>query len=68
MGPPGMGGMGPPPQTLNPSYVDQETFLEVGHALWILLLSWLGGTVAFCLYRTRENPAAVGASTRATND
>ena len=65
MGPPGMGGlgMGPPP-TLNPSYVDQETFLEVGHALWILLLSWLGGTVAFCLYRTRENPAAVGASTR----
>ena len=60
---PGMGGMGPPP-TLNPSYVDQETFLEVGHALWILFLSWLGGTVAFCLYRTRENSTAVGAPLR----
>ena len=64
MGMPGMGGMGPP-ATLNPSYVDQETFLEVGHALWILFLSWLGGTVAFVLYRTRENPTTVGTSARA---
>ena len=64
MGMPGMGGMGPPP-TLNPSYVDQETFLEVGHALWILFLSWLGGTVAFCLYRTRESSTTTGASARA---
>jgi hypothetical protein len=56
-------GMGPPP-TLNPSYVDQEAFLEVGHALWILFLSWLGGTIAFCLYRTRETPITAAASTR----
>jgi hypothetical protein len=65
-GVPGMpGGMGmPPPPALNPSYVDQESFLEVGHALWMLFLSWLGGTVAFCLYRTRENATTAAASTR----
>jgi hypothetical protein len=52
VGPPGMGGMGMgPPPTLNPSYVDQEAFMEVG-------------LLAFCLYRTRETPTTVGMSTR----
>jgi hypothetical protein len=67
-GMPGMGGMGMgPPMVLNPSYIEQEVFLEVGHALWILLFSWLGGTVAFWLYRTRDNASAAGASGRAPN-
>ena len=62
MGMPGMPGMG---ATLNPSYVDLNEFLQVGHALWMLVLSWLSGTVAFCLYRTRESSGTNGASTRA---
>lgn len=50
----GMGMMGPP----NPSYVDQEAFTQVGQALWMLFLSWLGGTVAFLLYRSRERTSS----------
>jgi len=57
---PGMGGMGMG-ATLNPNYIDPKEFTQVGHALWMLLLSWLSGTVAFCLYRTRESSGAVGA-------
>jgi len=49
----GMGGgqffSGPP----NPNYIDQEMFTEVGQALWMLFFSWLGGTVAWGLFRTR---------------
>ncbi len=65
MGMPGMGGMGPP-LTPNAGFVAQEMFTQVGHALWMLFLSWLGGTVAFCLYRTRESSSAAGASPRVT--
>ena len=43
---------GPP----NPNYIDQEMFTEVGQALWILFFSWLGGTVALGLFRTRGTP------------
>jgi hypothetical protein len=56
----GMGGMGMG-ATVNPNYIDQKDFLQVGHALWMLLLSWLSGTVAFCLYRTRESSSTAGA-------
>ena len=47
---------GPP----NPNYIDQEVFTQVGQALWMLFFSWLGGTVAWGLFRTRgtsENAA-----------
>jgi len=64
---PGMGGMGMG-ATVNPSYIDQKEFTQVGHALWMLLLSWLSGTVAFCLYRTRESSSTGGATTRAAGD
>ena len=58
----GMGGMGvalPP----NPSYIDQEAFTQVGQALWLLFLSWLGGTVAFLLFRSRERSNSPPATT-----
>ncbi|MBC7853879.1 MAG: hypothetical protein IAF94_10615 [Pirellulaceae bacterium] len=45
----GMGFGGPP----NPDYIDQELFAQVGQALWMLFVSWLGGTVAWGLFRTR---------------
>ena len=68
MGMPGMGGMGMgPPMARNPTYIEQEVFTEVGHALWILFLSWLGGTVAFWLVRTRERSSTAGASHRVAN-
>jgi hypothetical protein len=38
----------------NPTYVDQEAFVEVGQALWMLLFSWLGGRLALGLFRTRS--------------
>ncbi|MFN0017658.1 MAG: hypothetical protein ACKVP0_05315 [Pirellulaceae bacterium] len=41
-------------QTPNPSYVDYQNFLNVGQALWMLLLPWLGGTVAARLISARE--------------
>jgi hypothetical protein len=66
MGMPGMGGMGTP-MTLNPSYVDQEVFMEVGHGIWMLFFSWLGGTVALGLYRTREKSSTAGTAARATS-
>jgi hypothetical protein len=47
----GTGGMG---TTLNPSYIDQNEFTKVGHALWMMILSWLSGTVALGLFRTRD--------------
>jgi len=53
--PGGMGGMSvrlPP----NPDYVDSELFTQVGQALWMLFFSWLGGTTARRLYRTRSPP------------
>lgn len=43
---------GPP----NPNYIDPEMFTEVGQALWMLFFSWLGGTIAFGLFRTRGTP------------
>ena len=43
---------GPP----NPNYIDLEMFTEVGQALWMLFFSWLGGTVALGLFRTRGTP------------
>jgi hypothetical protein len=46
------GGMGMV-ATLNSSYVDQNEFMKVGNALWMLILSWLSGIVALGLYRTR---------------
>ena len=59
-GMPGMPGAAGPPMMANPSYIDQTVFTEIGHALWTLFLSWLGGTIAFWLYRTRgaSSPAA----------
>ena len=62
---PGMGGMAV--GTWNPSYIDPQEFRQVGDALWMLLLSWLSGTVAFCLYRTRESSGTGGAA-RAAGD
>jgi len=60
----GMPGMGTG-ATVNPSYIDPKEFTQVGHALWMLVLSWLSGTVACCLYRTRESSSTGGATTRA---
>lgn len=57
MGMPGMGWMGSP-MILNPSYVDQAAFTQVGQALWMLFLSWLGGTVAFLLFRSSERSSS----------
>ena len=46
-GMPGMAGMpGGIPLTPNPRFVDQATFTEVGHALWIVLIASLGGAVS----------------------
>ena len=52
----GMGGVIPP--TPNPRFVDQKTFTEVGHALWTVLLAFLGGTLAGWLHKSRQQPAA----------
>ena len=48
-----MGGGMAPPMVPNPNYIDQEVFTDVGQAIWTLLLSWLGGTVVFGLFRPR---------------
>ena len=56
-GPPMMPGMGPP-QISNPDYIDGEAFTEVGQALWMFLFSWLGGSLAFGLSRTRDKSNA----------
>ena len=55
----GMGGIGVP-MIANPSYVDQTMFINVGHALWLIVLAALGGKLAQWIYRTR--PAAQPAS------
>lgn len=44
--------------TPNPAYVDFESFTSIGHALWTLLLSWVGGTVAFWVFSTRDKRTA----------
>ena len=63
-----MGGMAMgPPEIPNPSYVESVQFLEVGHAVWQLLLSWLGGTVALWLYRARENSSNAATPNRIVN-
>ena len=49
-------------QTPNPSYVDYQNFLNVGQALWMLLLPWLGGTVAAGLIWPREKSKTSTAS------
>jgi hypothetical protein len=41
----------------NPGYIDPEVFTQVGQALWMFFLSWLGGTIAFLLFRSRERPS-----------
>jgi hypothetical protein len=54
-GMPGMGGMpGGPPMIPNPRYVSQTTYLEVSHALWIILLATLGGALSCWFYKTRQ--------------
>jgi hypothetical protein len=58
---PGMGGMGMG-ATLNPSYIDLNEFVKVGHALWMLILSWFSGTVAVWLFRTRGTAERVSAT------
>ena len=52
-----------PTQQPNPSYFGQEEFTQVGQALWMLFLSWLGGTVAFLLFRSRERTSSTPATT-----
>jgi hypothetical protein len=53
-----LGGMMGPPQISNPDYIDPEAFTEVGQALWMFLFSWLGGSLAFGLSRTRDKSNA----------
>jgi hypothetical protein len=57
-GMPGMSGMpgmpGGPPTPPNPHYVSQTTYLEVSHALWIILLATLGGALSCWFYKTRQ--------------
>jgi hypothetical protein len=58
----GMGGgmMGGAQMNPNPAYLDHESFTAIGHALWTLFLSWLGGTVAFWIFSTRDKRTAGG--------
>ena len=58
-----MGGGMAPPTVPNPNYIDQELFTDVGQA--ISILSWLGGTVVFGLFRPRNT--AESAATSLTN-
>lgn len=51
---PGMPGGPLPP--LNPRFVSQTTYLEVAHALWIILLAALGGALSCWFYKTRQPP------------
>jgi hypothetical protein len=37
----------------NPSYVDQNLFIQIGHAIFAICLAWLGGTVADWRYGKR---------------
>jgi hypothetical protein len=59
MGGMGMGGGFGSSGTPNPNYVDSELFTEVGQALWMLLFSWLGGKVAFGLFRARATTQTI---------
>ena len=53
-GMPGMGmGMGGPIMIANPNYVDPTTFLNIVHALWLVLIATFGGKLAQWIYRTR---------------
>jgi hypothetical protein len=59
----GMGGMAGgfgAPMNPNPAYLDLESFTSIGHALWTLLISWLGGTAAFWIFSTRDKRPAAG--------
>jgi len=54
-GMPAMSGMpGGPVMTFNPRFVSQTTYLEVSHALWIILLATLGGALSCWFYKTRQ--------------
>ncbi|MCE9526970.1 MAG: hypothetical protein K8R36_13045 [Planctomycetales bacterium] len=69
-GPPGMPGMlggmpggGMPAMpgmpgfpVANPRFVNQTIYLEVSHALWIIFLATLGGTLSGWFYKTRQQP------------
>jgi len=56
--PGGISAPGNPPGLIpNPKYLDIEAFKGIGHALWTLFLSWLGGTVGYWAYRTRGKPS-----------
>ncbi|MFN0018344.1 MAG: hypothetical protein ACKVP0_08800 [Pirellulaceae bacterium] len=54
----GFGGGMPamPAVTLNPRFVTQTAYLEVAHALWIILLATLGGALSAWFYKTRQQP------------
>ena len=44
----------PGTMTPNPRYVDQTTYTEVSHALWTILIAFLGGTLSGWIYATRQ--------------
>ena len=50
----GMAGMS------NPSYVDPNLFIQIGHAIFAISLAWLGGTVAHWRYGKRSRKDAQG--------
>jgi len=67
LGMPGMPGMSGPgagmmpgaagpviPITPNPRYVDQTTYTEVSHALWTILIAFLGGALSGWICATRQ--------------
>ena len=49
----GTTGFGVPP-TPNPRFVDQSTYTEVGHALWIVLIAFLGGAISCWAFSKRR--------------
>lgn len=55
---PGGGSAGVIFPTPNPRFVDQNTYTEVGHALWTLLIASLGGALSCWFFKTRQLPAA----------
>jgi hypothetical protein len=61
VGMPGLGGMGSW-ATANPDYIDPSEFMQVGHALWMFFLSWLGGPLALLLVRLRERSSPLPAT------
>lgn len=51
---PGMPGGMPPMGTYNPRFVDQNVYVEVGHALWTVVIGVCGGLLSSWLHRSRE--------------